>query len=115
MVSLYIHPIYFKSTGELEILKENPLEWKKQIATVSIKKGMSINEYVQSKYGEKVSALINDITDITDVTDINKKKYKIKCASLVYGRHNSSSGWVRLLTCMNGSCAKFKFLLIHLK
>lgn len=52
MLSLYINPITFNK-NEIVIGKDK-VEWKKQVATVSKKKGFTHIDYLNQKYAEKI-------------------------------------------------------------
>ena len=52
MLSLYINPITFNKNNI--ILGKESIEWKKQVATVSKKKGFTHIDYINQKYAEKI-------------------------------------------------------------
>ena len=52
MLSLYINPITFNKNNI--ILGKESIEWKKQVATVSKKKGFTHIDYLNQKYAEKI-------------------------------------------------------------
>lgn len=57
MLSVYANPLTFDSKKNHILLGSNKIEWKKQIATVCLKKGMSLGEFVQNKIMDKFAAL----------------------------------------------------------
>ena len=52
MLSLYINPITFNK-NEI-VLGKDTIEWKKQVATVSKKKGFTHSDYLTQKYCSKI-------------------------------------------------------------
>jgi len=61
MTSLNINPLIFNNNKNEVSLSPKPIEWKKQIATLSKKKDLSAIEYLNSKYGAKIKNIHNEI------------------------------------------------------
>ena len=54
MLSLYVNPLIFNCKKNEITLGKDTIEWKKQVATVSKKKGFTQADYLTQKYGEKI-------------------------------------------------------------
>ena len=54
MVSLFINPLTFDNKKNEILYSPNKIEWKKQIATVSLKKGFSVETYLNEKILSKL-------------------------------------------------------------
>lgn len=54
MLSLYVSPLKFDNKKNEIKIGDEKIEWKKQVATVSKKKGLAPVEYLNDKYGSKV-------------------------------------------------------------
>jgi len=57
MLSVYANPLTFDSKKNHILLSANKIEWKKQIATVCVKKGMSLLEFTRNKIMDKFAAM----------------------------------------------------------
>ena len=91
MSSQYITPIVFKSTGSFE--RNYPLEWKKQVATTSLKKGMSLTDYILSKYKTKIEQLF----DNSKLTLLLTFKFNEKSEFIIFGYKNMNKSIITFL------------------
>uniref|UniRef100_A0A6C0HLF5 TFIIS-type domain-containing protein n=1 Tax=viral metagenome TaxID=1070528 RepID=A0A6C0HLF5_9ZZZZ len=78
MASIFVQPLIFKQNkSDTNVaLLETKLEWKKQIGTVALKRGISIDDYVRSKYSDKLAEICkttNKLVELLFSFSINEK------------------------------------------
>ena len=79
MLSQYINPITFDSKKNHILLCKNKIEWKKQVATVAIKKGLSLTDFITEKILDKFNTFNNidktqQPSQVTQVTVTTAKR-----------------------------------------
>ena len=55
MLSLYVRPLTFDNKKNEILYSQYNIEWKKQVATVSIKKGLSLEDFINDKIAFKIA------------------------------------------------------------
>ena len=97
MVSIFVQPLIFKQNKTLTDVKllSEKLEWKKQIGTVYLKRGVSIDDYVKSKYSEKLAVICKTSAKSVELLfsfsiseNIIIISILIKCSDMIYLRFN---------------------------
>ena len=70
MLSLYVNPLAFDNKKNEVLQSEYKIEWKKQVATVSIKKGLSPIEFLNQKINNKLVDNKSNISDSSNIPEV---------------------------------------------